>query len=79
MFVRRLTSTLSQNSDECEKYYEALMMDPFLKVTPTIVISEMIGSIVLHPSSKFGTAIARFSGGILGMIMQQISFKICIT
>lgn len=66
MFGRVMSSKLSYKSDECEKYYEAVMMDPFLKVKPTDVLSEMIGSFVLHPSENLGSAIAKFSSGILG-------------
>ncbi|PNF41747.1 hypothetical protein B7P43_G03427 [Cryptotermes secundus] len=50
---------------ECHKYYEAVMLDPALKVTPTVVLSEMVADFILHPSGKLGSAIADFSNNIL--------------
>lgn len=54
--------------DECHKYYEAVMLDPALKVTPTVVLSEMVADFILHPSGKLGSAIADFSNNILGKL-----------
>jgi hypothetical protein len=51
--------------DECHKYYEAVMIDPALKVTPTIVLSEVAAEFLLHPIGKLGSAIAAFSNNIL--------------
>lgn len=51
--------------DECHKYYEAVMIDPALEVTPTIVLSEVVSRFLLHPSGILGSAVADFSNSIL--------------
>lgn len=58
-------------SEVCREYYEAVMLDPFLEVTPAVVLSEMTAGFFLHPSGMLGSAIANFSKGILGK-------KICL-
>jgi hypothetical protein len=60
------TTKFSSHPDACQAYYEAMMLDPFLEVTPALVLSEMTASFFLHPSGMLGTAIANFSKGILG-------------
>jgi hypothetical protein len=61
-----VTARFSSKTDECKKYYEAIMLDPFLEVTPALVLSEMTAGFFLHPSGMLGTAIANFSSGVLG-------------
>ena len=56
------------HSDECQKYYEAVMLNPGLEVTPTRVLSEVIADFFLHPIGMLGSAIAEFSKNILGII-----------
>jgi hypothetical protein len=53
---------------DCHKYYEAVMIDPALQVTPTIVLSEMVAGFFLHPSGKLGSAVADFSNNILSKL-----------
>jgi len=55
-------------SNDCQKYYEAVMLDPFYEVTPTLVLSEMLAGFFLHPSGMLGSAVADFSKNILGMM-----------
>jgi hypothetical protein len=55
-------------SNECQKYYEAVMVDPFLEVTPTLVLSEVIAGFFLHPAEMLGSAVADFSRNVLGMM-----------
>lgn len=52
--------------DECQKYYETVMLDPFLEVTPSIVLSEMVAGFLLHPSGLLGAAVADYSKNVLG-------------
>jgi hypothetical protein len=52
--------------DECQKYYETVMLDPFLEVTPSIVLSEMVAGFLLHPSGMLGAAVADYSKNVLG-------------
>jgi hypothetical protein len=56
------------HSYDCQKYYEAVMLDPLLLVTPTTVLSDMVTDFVLHPCGKLGSAVADFSRNVLGMM-----------
>jgi hypothetical protein len=56
------------HSVDCQKYYEAVMLDPHLEVTPTLVLSEMVAGFILHPSGMLGSAVADYSRKILGMM-----------
>ncbi|KAJ9576893.1 hypothetical protein L9F63_006511, partial [Diploptera punctata] len=78
LFGRYLNSKISYQSDECIEYYEAIMMDPFVKVKPTDVLSEMVGSFVLHPSGMLGSAIAKFSTGILANLPFGVNYLVLI-
>jgi hypothetical protein len=44
------------------------MLDPWLEVTPALVLSEMVAGFVLHPSGMLGSAIADFSNKVLGKL-----------
>lgn len=63
---RLFSSKFSIQSDDCQKYYETIMIDPILEITPALVLSEMTASFFLHPSTMIGNAISNFSRSILG-------------
>lgn len=68
-WVKRIINLLSAgHSNECQKYYEAVMLDPLLEVTPTLVLSEMIAGFFLHPSGMLGSAVADYSRNVLSMM-----------
>jgi hypothetical protein len=69
-WYERFLNFFSQN--DCQKYYEAVMMDPALEVTPTLVLSDMISSFLLHPCGKLGSAVADFSNNILGKLYHAL-------
>jgi hypothetical protein len=52
--------------DSCQEYYEHVMLDPLLTVTPTVVLSDMLAGFLLHPVGMLGTAVADYSKNILG-------------
>jgi len=56
------------HSNDCRKYYEAVMLDPRLKVTPTRVLSDIIAEFILHPSGRLGSAVADYSKNVLGIM-----------
>ncbi|PSN39622.1 hypothetical protein C0J52_13801 [Blattella germanica] len=70
--------SFSSRQNECQKYYEAVMMDPFVMITPTIVLSEMLSGFVLHPSGNLGHAIASFSSAILGNLPFGINYIVLL-
>lgn len=47
-------------NDDCEKYYETIMTNPKLKITPAFVLSHFITTIVLHPIIHIGSIISIF-------------------
>jgi len=64
------------HSDECQKYYEAVMLNPGLEVTPTRVLSEVIADFFLHPIGMLGSAIAEFSKNILGGLPLGVNWMV---
>jgi len=56
------------HSIDCEKYYEVVMLDPHLEVTPTVVLSEILAGFFLHPFGMLGSAVADYSKNILGIM-----------
>nr|CAD7264098.1 unnamed protein product [Timema shepardi] len=60
-----LTSGYEQNTDICQKYYENIMLDPGIHVSPHLVLAEMMSTFVLHPASALGNAVGTFSKGVL--------------
>jgi hypothetical protein len=67
-WVERLRDVFSgDHSDECVKYFEVSMLDPFWEITPTLVLSELVAGFILHPSEMLGDAVAKYSKHVLGM------------
>ncbi|XP_043524729.1 chloride channel CLIC-like protein 1 isoform X1 [Frieseomelitta varia] len=48
------------SNDDCEKYYEIIMSNPKLKITPAFALSHFITTVILHPVSHMGTVISDF-------------------
>lgn len=46
--------------DECQKYYEAMMENSFLQVTPAQALSKMIATCVVTPVGLIGHAVGDF-------------------
>jgi hypothetical protein len=68
-WMERIRDVFSgDRSDECRKYFEAGMLDPFLEVSPTLVLSELVAGFFLHPSGMLGDAVAKYSNNVLGMM-----------
>ena len=45
---------------DCLKYYEAIMTDPVLKVTPLHAFSHMCSKFFLYPLNHFGRSLSEF-------------------
>ncbi|XP_015603458.1 chloride channel CLIC-like protein 1 [Cephus cinctus] len=52
-----------RSTDECEKYYEAIMKDPMLEITPFLALSHLIAKVFLHPLSIAGEVAGKFISG----------------
>ncbi|XP_031841311.1 uncharacterized protein LOC116430831 isoform X2 [Nomia melanderi] len=55
----KFVSFVTSNED-CEKYYEAMMSNPKLKITPAHALSHFITTVILHPVTHIGTVISVF-------------------
>lgn len=52
--------------DDCEQYYETVMSNPKLKITPAFALSHFITTVVLHPVTHIGTVISGFINNATG-------------
>lgn len=48
------------NADECKIYFESRMNNPKLQVTPVLVLSHLVTTVIMHPFGQFGEAISKF-------------------
>lgn len=55
----KFVSFVSSNED-CEKYYQATMSNPKLKITPAFALSHFITTVILHPITHMGTVVSDF-------------------
>ncbi|XP_033335233.2 uncharacterized protein LOC117225657 isoform X1 [Megalopta genalis] len=55
----KFVSFLSAN-DDCEKYHQAMMSNPKLKVTPAHALSHLFSTVTLQPIIHMGTAVSGF-------------------
>lgn len=61
----KFVSLVSTNED-CEKYYQAKMSNPKLKITPAFALSHFITTVVLHPITHVGTVVSGFINNATG-------------
>lgn len=47
-------------NDDCEKYHQAMMSNPKLKVTPAHALSHLLTTVILNPVIHMGTVISGF-------------------
>ncbi|XP_032678393.1 uncharacterized protein LOC116847472 [Odontomachus brunneus] len=47
-------------TNECEKYYEALLANPKLQVTPMIALTHFLSTVIFYPLSYFGIVMSEF-------------------
>nr|CAD7204299.1 unnamed protein product [Timema douglasi] len=73
-----LTFGYEQNTDICQKYYENIMLDPGIHVSPHLVLAEMMSTFVLHPASALGNAVGTFSKGVLGSLPWGLNYLVLL-
>ncbi|EZA62267.1 hypothetical protein DMN91_004227 [Ooceraea biroi] len=76
------------STNDCEKYYESIMTNPRLQVTPAFALTHFLSTAILQPVSYFGVVISEFIDNAtnkLGFIYKLpvtlflfLSFCICI-
>lgn len=47
-------------ANDCEKYYETIMMNPKLQVTPALALTHFLSTVIFQPVSYFGLVISEF-------------------
>lgn len=47
-------------TNDCEKYYESIMTNPRLQVTPAFALTHFLSTTIFQPLSYFGLVISEF-------------------
>ncbi|KYM81309.1 SAP domain-containing ribonucleoprotein [Atta colombica] len=58
-FLDRMTEWLLPTNN-CEKYYETIMTNPRLQVTPALVLTHLFTTVIFQPLTYFGLIISEF-------------------
>ncbi|XP_020295016.1 uncharacterized protein LOC109860385 [Pseudomyrmex gracilis] len=66
------------STNDCERYYETMMTNPKLKVTPVLVLTHLLSTVIFHPLSSFGTAISEFIKNATGELNFFYKFPVII-
>lgn len=66
------------STNECEKYYETIMANPKLQVTPAFAMTYFLSTIVFQPFTYFGIAISEFVENATGKLNSLYKFPIII-
>lgn len=53
-------------TNDCEKYYETIMTNPRLQVTPALALTHFLSTAILQPLSYFGLVISEFIDNATG-------------
>ncbi|XP_014481554.1 PREDICTED: uncharacterized protein LOC106747975 isoform X2 [Dinoponera quadriceps] len=76
-------TTWFSSTNECEKYYKALMTNPKLQVTPAFALTHFLTKTIFHPLSYFGVVMSEFINNVTSKMnfMQSFftSIIICVT
>ncbi|KAL6259689.1 hypothetical protein P5V15_009605 [Pogonomyrmex californicus] len=62
----------------CEKYYETIMTNPRLKVTPALALTHFLSTVIFQPLSYFGLAISEFIDNATGNLNFFYRFPVII-
>lgn len=83
----KMVASFSSTND-CEKYYESIMTNPRLQVTPAYALTYFLSTVIFQPLSYFGLAISEFVDNATNklnwfykfpiMIILFLTFCICI-
>lgn len=53
-------------TNDCEKYYETIMTNPRLQVTPALALTHFLSTAIFQPVSYFGLVISEFVDNATG-------------
>ena len=63
-----MDAVFSTAKSRCKEYHDALLIDPFWEVSPTMAIAETITTFILLPLEHLGTHIGKFFAALLGQV-----------
>ncbi|XP_069550843.1 chloride channel CLIC-like protein 1 isoform X2 [Brachyistius frenatus] len=72
-------STWTLQDDPCKKYYETLMVNPILLVSPTRAISVTITTFITEPLKHFGQGISEFLRALLKDLPVTLQIPVLLT
>ncbi|XP_043671220.1 uncharacterized protein LOC122630612 [Vespula pensylvanica] len=61
---------------ECEKYYEARMINPKLQVTPALVISHLVFTVATYPIPIIGEVISKFTSSVTAHLPSFLRYPV---
>ncbi|KAL2742470.1 chloride channel CLIC-like protein 1 isoform X3 [Vespula maculifrons] len=61
---------------ECEKYYEARMINPKMQVTPALVISHLVFTVAMYPIPIIGEVISKFTNNVTAHLPSFIRYPV---
>lgn len=62
--ISRFKIAFVHYTEECKQYHKAFQVDPFSQVSPSVVLSETISMILIHPLKSLGSGIGDFLRGV---------------
>ncbi|XP_011691350.1 PREDICTED: uncharacterized protein LOC105452160 [Wasmannia auropunctata] len=65
-------------TNDCEKYYESIMTDPRLQVTPALALTHFLSTVIFQPLSYFGLVISEFIDNATGKLNFLYKFPIVL-
>ncbi|XP_012063628.1 PREDICTED: uncharacterized protein LOC105626947 [Atta cephalotes] len=76
-FLDRMTEWLLPTNN-CEKYYETIMTNPRLQVTPALVLTHLLTTVIFQPLTYFGLIISEFIDNATSKLNFLYKFPIII-
>ena len=81
-------SVFGNSEARCAKYYDAVMVDPFWEVSPTMALAETVSKLVLHPLEHLGLSLGKFFNSLLResswvaapviLVFSFVAFLLCL-
>lgn len=75
---QKLVSVVTSTGSDCEQYYNAIMSNPRLQITPAFALSHFVSTVLLHPISEFGTVVSGFISNATGDISWAYAWLVTI-
>ncbi|XP_070525065.1 chloride channel CLIC-like protein 1 isoform X2 [Cardiocondyla obscurior] len=64
------------STNDCEKYYETIMTNPTLQVTPAFALTYFLSTVIFQPLSYFGVVISEFVDNATGRLNIVLKYPV---